>query len=54
MFVLLGKENINIQLISTSEIKISCVIARRYAELAVQTLHEGFALSQPPSERPGH
>jgi len=53
MFELLAKDSINIQLISTSEIKISCVIARKYAELAVQCLHEGFALSQPPSERPG-
>ncbi|HMG24134.1 MAG TPA: ACT domain-containing protein [Kofleriaceae bacterium] len=50
---MLAAENINIQLISTSEIKVSCVIARRYAELAVQCLHEGFGLSQPPSERPG-
>src|SRR3954466_12477656 len=53
MFQLLAAENINIQLISTSEIKISCVIARKYAELAVQCLHEGFSLSQPPDERPG-
>jgi len=53
MFQLLAAEGINIQLISTSEIKISCVIARKYAELAVQCLHDGFALSQPPSERPG-
>src|SRR5215468_6406461 len=53
MFQLLAGENINIQLISTSEIKISCVIARKYAELAVQCLHEGFSLSQAPSERPG-
>ncbi|MCX5744269.1 MAG: ACT domain-containing protein, partial [Proteobacteria bacterium] len=53
MFQLLAGENINIQLISTSEIKISCVIARKYAELAVQTLHEGFGLSLPPSERQG-
>jgi aspartate kinase len=53
MFQLLAAENINIQLISTSEIKISCVIARKYAELAVQCLHEGFALSLPPGERPG-
>src|SRR5215471_8203677 len=53
MFQLLAAESINIQLISTSEIKISCVIARRYAELAVQSLHEGFSLSNPPSERPG-
>jgi aspartate kinase len=53
MFELLGKENINIQLISTSEIKISCVTARKYAELAVQVLHEGFGLSVPPGERRG-
>jgi len=48
MFELLAKESINIQLISTSEIKISCVIARKYAELAVRTLHEGFGLGRPP------
>jgi aspartate kinase len=53
MFQLLAGENINIQLISTSEIKISCVIARKYAELAVEALHEGFGLSLPPSERSG-
>jgi aspartate kinase len=53
MFELLAKESINIQLISTSEIKISCVIARKYAELAVRTLHDGFGLSLPPSERAG-
>ncbi len=53
MFQLLATENINIQLISTSEIKISCVIARKYAELAVRTLHDGFGLSLPPSERVG-
>ena len=53
MFTLLAQEGINIQLISTSEIKISCVIARKYAELAVRTLHEGFGLSLAPSERRG-
>jgi aspartate kinase len=53
MFTLLAQEGINIQLISTSEIKISCVIARKYAELAVRTLHDGFGLSLPPSERTG-
>jgi aspartate kinase len=53
MFQLLAAEGINIQLISTSEIKISCVIARKYAELAVRTLHEGFGLSLDPSERTG-
>ena len=51
MFQLLAADNINIQLISPSEIKISCVIARKYAELAVRALHEGFGLSLPPSER---
>jgi aspartate kinase len=51
MFQLLAGENINIQLISTSEIKISCVIARKYAELAVRALHDGFGLSLPPAER---
>ena len=53
MFKLLAAESINIQLISTSEIKISCVIARKYAELAVRALHDGFGLSLPPSERTG-
>jgi aspartate kinase len=53
MFQLLAAETINIQLISTSEIKISCVIARKYAELAVRALHEGFGLSLPPNERTG-
>jgi aspartate kinase len=51
MFELLAKEGINIQLISTSEIKISCVVARKYAELALRVLHDGFALHLPPSER---
>ena len=51
MFELLAKEGINIQLISTSEIKISCVIARKYAELALRVLHDGFALHLPPAER---
>ena len=46
MFELLAGERINIQMISTSEIKISCVIARKYAELAVRTLHALFGLDQ--------
>ena len=53
MFQLLAGDNINIQLISTSEIKISVVIARKYAELAVRVLHDGFGLSRPPAERAG-
>jgi len=53
MFQLLADENINIQLITTSEIKISVVIAKKYAELAVRVLHDGFGLSRPPAERAG-
>ncbi|MCG5054940.1 MAG: aspartate kinase [Myxococcales bacterium] len=45
MFELLGQENIRIQLISTSEIKISCVIDAKYSELAVRVLHDGFKLA---------
>lgn len=44
MFEILAKENIHIHLISTSEIKISCVIEAKYAELAVRSLHDGFEL----------
>jgi aspartate kinase len=46
MFELLAAENINIQAISTSEIKISCLIAARYTELAVRVLHDGFGLGE--------
>jgi len=53
MFGILAGEGINIQAISTSEIKISCIIAAKYTELAVRALHEGFALDKPPSERAG-
>ena len=44
MFETLAKENINIRLISTSEIRISCVIQAKYAELAVRALHTIFGL----------
>ena len=44
MFQILSREHINIQMISTSEIKISCVIDEKYTELAVRALHEGFEL----------
>ena len=44
MFDCLASENINIQMISTSEIKISVVVAERYLELAVRALHSEFAL----------
>jgi aspartate kinase len=46
MFQVLAAENINILMISTSEIKLSCVIQDRYAELAVRVLHEAFRLEQ--------
>ena len=44
MFATLAAENINIRLISTSEIRISCVIEAKYAELAVRVLHTAFGL----------
>ena len=46
MFKTLADEGINIMMISTSEIKISCVIQRKYTELAVTALHEAFQLSR--------
>ena len=47
MFEVLGKEGINIQSISTSEIKVSCVVASKYSELAVRALHTAFGLDRP-------
>jgi aspartate kinase len=44
MFEVLAKENIRVHLVSTSEIKISCIIDAKYAELAVRALHDGFEL----------
>ncbi len=46
MFKILAAENINIQMISTSEIKISVVIEEKYLELAVRALHAGFDLDK--------
>ena len=46
MFRTLAEEGINIQMISTSEIKISVVIDEKYAELAVRVLHKAFELEQ--------
>ena len=42
MFEVLAAEGINIQMISTSEIKISVVVDEKYAELAVRALHDAF------------
>jgi aspartate kinase len=47
MFACLAREGINIMMISTSEIRISCLIEQKYAELAVQALHTEFGLDAP-------
>jgi aspartate kinase len=46
MFKTMSNENINIMMISTSEIKISCIIKRKYTELAVTSLHDAFGLEK--------
>ena len=46
MFETLSKEGINILMISTSEIKISCIIEMKYSELAIRVLHEAFGLDK--------
>jgi len=51
-FKVLSDEGINIRMISTSEIKVSCVIEEKYTELAVRALHDAFGLGDdaPPVE----
>ena len=49
MFQTLANENINIMMISTSEIKVSCVIEEKYTELAVRELHKEFGLENDQS-----
>ena len=46
MFATLAREGINILMISTSEIKVSCVIQSKYTELAVMVLHDAFGLDK--------
>ena len=46
MFNALARENINIIMISTSEIRISCIIEQKYTELAVRVLHSSFGLDR--------
>ena len=55
MFNVLAREGVNILMISTSEIKVSCVIEEKYTELAVRSLHEAFELDKenPPVEETG-
>ncbi len=50
MFNTLSRENINIRMISTSEIRISCVVEEKYTELAVRVLHTAFKLDREASE----
>ena len=50
MFDTLAREGINIEMISTSEIKVSCVISDKYTELAVRVLHEAFGLDRQAEE----
>ena len=45
-FESMAKENINIMMISTSEIKISMIIEEKYSELAVRSLHEAYNLDK--------
>ena len=54
MFATLAKEGINIMMISTSEIKISCVIDAKYTELAVRALHDAFELGEKALVRQAH
>ncbi|PIT13166.1 aspartate kinase [Snodgrassella alvi] len=51
MFRTLAKENINIQMISTSEIKVSVLIDEKYLELATRVLHQVFQLDKEPEKR---
>ncbi|MDQ6983954.1 MAG: ACT domain-containing protein, partial [Ghiorsea sp.] len=46
MFDVLAQESINIQMITTSEIKVTVVLEEKYVELAVRSLHEAFGLDQ--------
>jgi aspartate kinase len=49
MFSVLSREGVNIMMISTSEIKISCVIDEKYLELAMRSLHAAFSLDEAAS-----
>jgi aspartate kinase len=53
MFEALARENINIMMIGTSEIKVSCVIDAKYGELAIRILHETFGLGERTVDKDG-
>ena len=48
-FEILARETVNIQMVSTSEIKVSIVVAEKYGELALRALHDGFELGRAPA-----
>ena len=50
MFRILGEAGVNIQLISTSEIKVSVIFDEKYIELGVRSLHEAFGLDKEPTQ----
>lgn len=54
MFKSLSAENINIEMISTSEYRISCVIEEKYGELAVRAVHKAFGLDNTKEASPGN
>jgi aspartate kinase len=51
MFETLGREGINVRMVSTSEIKISVLVEEKYLELGVRSLHEAFDLDREPGAR---
>ena len=51
MFTALASAKINIEMISTSEIKISCVIGKKFADDAVKTIHKMFKLGKKPAKK---
>jgi aspartate kinase len=51
MFEAMARERVNIEMISTSEIKISCVIRKAHAERAVRAVHRAFGLDRPAASR---
>ncbi|HCC49041.1 MAG TPA: aspartate kinase [Elusimicrobia bacterium] len=51
MFTALAREGISVYMVNTSDIKVSCLIEAKYAELAVRTLHEVFELGKAPAKK---
>jgi aspartate kinase len=51
MFTALAREGVSVYMVNTSDIKVSCLIEAKYAELAVRTLHEVFELGKAPAKK---